>query len=171
MPWYDLGAYSEPGTRLMGHGGGTGGYATFIGFDVEQRRGIVVLSNQKSIHSSVVGMRILQHARLTGIDADKLMPVRKIDGGAGLALEVDPSKKGVRVTSVIPRSPAASAGIAAGSTIYAINDMPTAGKALTQCAAMIHGPANTTLKLLLAGPGDASRKSVELMRRSFLIDE
>ena len=49
MPWYDSAVYSPPGSDLLGHGGGTAGFATFIGFDKLQRRGIVILSNQVRI--------------------------------------------------------------------------------------------------------------------------
>src|SRR5205085_10572945 len=40
MPWYDLAAHNPPGSDLTGHGGGTGGFASFIGFDKQQHRGV-----------------------------------------------------------------------------------------------------------------------------------
>jgi serine-type D-Ala-D-Ala carboxypeptidase/endopeptidase len=55
MPWYDQATYDPSGSQLLGHGGGTGGFASFIGLDTKQRRGVVVLSNQQRIHSSCWG--------------------------------------------------------------------------------------------------------------------
>src|SRR5258708_3668211 len=65
MPWYDQNAFNPPGTELLGHGGGTLGSAAFIGFDKKQRRGVVILSNQRYCHSSTVGWTILQGLPLT----------------------------------------------------------------------------------------------------------
>jgi serine-type D-Ala-D-Ala carboxypeptidase/endopeptidase len=55
LPWYDQAVYNPPGTELLGHAGGTPGGNSFVGFDLQQRRGVVVLTNQKRIHSSSVG--------------------------------------------------------------------------------------------------------------------
>jgi serine-type D-Ala-D-Ala carboxypeptidase/endopeptidase len=60
MPWFNLGVYQPPGTQLLGHSGGTGGYSNFIGFDKQRRRGVVVLSNQTTFSSSTIGWLLLQ---------------------------------------------------------------------------------------------------------------
>jgi hypothetical protein len=39
----------QPGTRIISHGGGTGGYQSFVGFDEMGRRGVVVLSSGRRI--------------------------------------------------------------------------------------------------------------------------
>src|SRR5205085_12627194 len=80
MPWYDQAAYNAPETELLGHGGGTGGCSAFIGFDRLQRHGVIVLSNQRNIHSSSVGWRILQVAPLSGSDPATLQPLREYVG-------------------------------------------------------------------------------------------
>jgi serine-type D-Ala-D-Ala carboxypeptidase/endopeptidase len=43
LPWMDRSQSDQTGTELLGHAGGTGGYETFIGFDKQHRRGVVVL--------------------------------------------------------------------------------------------------------------------------------
>src|SRR5437879_6380518 len=65
IPWYDWGVWLSPGTEILGHGGGTAGFSTFIGFDRKQRRGVVVLSNQKALHASPIGCAVLQRLPLT----------------------------------------------------------------------------------------------------------
>src|SRR5436309_2970370 len=65
MAWFDQEVYQPPGMELLGHGGGTGGYSAFIGFDKKQRRGVAVLANQTTFHSSAVGWAVLQRLPLT----------------------------------------------------------------------------------------------------------
>ena len=72
MPRYDSSAYKPPGSRLMGHAGGTGGASSFIVLDTEAHRGVVVLSNQSA---SKFGWRILQCANLANLDPVTMTPV------------------------------------------------------------------------------------------------
>jgi hypothetical protein len=37
----------EPGTKIISHGGGTGGAQSFVGFDAARRRGVVILFNAR----------------------------------------------------------------------------------------------------------------------------
>ena len=60
LPWFDEGVWCPSGSQFLGHGGGTGGYNSFVGFDLLKRRGVVVLTNQSRIHAPMVGWRILQ---------------------------------------------------------------------------------------------------------------
>ena len=38
-----------PGTEIVSHGGGTGGYESFVGFDKVRRHGVVVLFNGRRV--------------------------------------------------------------------------------------------------------------------------
>ena len=170
MPWYDQDSYSPPGLHLLGHAGATGGYTTFIGFDTEQRRGVVVLSNQSSIQSQMVGWRILQHARLSGIDPLKLQTVRRVVG-TGIVLASDPAGIGVRISAIVPRSPAAAAGLAAGATVEAVDGVQTHGKTLAECITLIRGSADTNVRLAIAATEQKPATTIELHKGAFLTDE
>jgi CubicO group peptidase (beta-lactamase class C family) len=170
MPWNDHGAYSPPGSDLTGHGGGTGGFATFIGLDKQQRRGVVVLSNQERIHSSILGFRILQHARLDRLDPVKMMHVQQITG-VGLVLGVDEQSHMLVVKGTQPKSPSARANVVAGSIIESIDGVPTAGKTLPENAALIRGESGTIVQLALKEPNESEPKTVKITREKFLIGE
>jgi len=58
----------EHDLRIVWHNGGTGGYRTFAGFDLAQRRGAVVLSNS-DVSADDIGFHLLDPAR-------ELTPVR-----------------------------------------------------------------------------------------------
>lgn len=166
MPWYDQAAYNPPGTEFFGHGGGTGGSATFIGFDRLKHRGVVVLSNQKDIHSSDVGWRILQGAPLNGVDATAMMPVREIVG-IGTSLDLDKKTHALRITKIIPDSPAAKAGVAAGLIVEKIDGIPTTGKSMADCLRLLRGEAGTKVRLELAKEDHSQTNTVELTRQKF----
>ena len=168
MPWYGSGVYQPAGSNLLGHAGGTGGFSSFVGLDLGRRCGVVVLSNQtQQISPQNLGWRILQHATLNGIDVKTMSPQREIVGiGAGLAFD---KLKLLRVISVVPNSPTAEAGIGKGSVVEKINDVPTYGKTIGECLALIRGPAGKQVRLELA---DASGGKVyELTTRKFFLDQ
>src|SRR6185312_14860030 len=144
--WYDQAVYNPPGTELLGHAGGTGGCSTFIGFDRLQRRGVVVLSNQRKIHSSSVGWRILHNAPLSGLDATTMQPLREYVA-TGLSFDVDKQTGLLRITKVYPNSPAAEAGLSPGLTIQRINGVTTAGKSTADCTELMRGPVGTRVRL------------------------
>lgn len=164
MPWYDQNVQNPPGSRLIGHAGGTGGYVSFIGLDLMQHRGVVVLSSQVKIHSSAVGWRILQGAGLSGIAAEKLSPVHEIVG-VGLALAMDPATHKVQVQGVTPGSPASDAKIEPGVFVRSIGGQPTVGKDLSGCVALLRGPAGTAVSFVLATGDGRDVREVELIRR------
>jgi CubicO group peptidase (beta-lactamase class C family) len=172
MPWYDDGVYQPPGMELLGHGGGTGGYSAFIGFDVKKRRGVVVLLNQTGgkLQSSTLGWRILQRARLTGVDARTMMPVREIVG-IGTALDLDQRTRTLRITRILPDSPASRAGLSAGLAVKTIDGSPAAGKSLAECVGLLRGPVGTKVRLELTDSGREKTNTVELTRQRFLIDQ
>lgn len=53
---------SESGTRIIRHGGGTGGAQSFVGFDAARRRGVVILFNaRRVIDVESLGMFLLKN--------------------------------------------------------------------------------------------------------------
>ena len=169
MPWMDEGVYNPPGTELLGHGGGTFGSRSFIAFDKKKRRGVVVLKNQLGgIRSGEVAWRILQNAPLNGVDAGTLTAVHEYVG-SGVALGVDKQTSTVRITKVLPNTPASQAGLTAGLIVQKIDDIPTAGKSIESCASLIRGEAGTAVRLELVNPERLETNRVELTRQKFLI--
>jgi CubicO group peptidase (beta-lactamase class C family) len=168
LPWFDEGVWCPSGSKLLGHGGGTGGYNSFVGFDLLKRRGVVVLTNQSRIHSSMLGWRILQRARLEGLDAEKMVPVREMIG-AGITLESDATNGAIRITRIFPNSPAAAAGLTSGLVVKSINDIVAAGKSITECLQILRGPLGSKLRLELNDP-QGKTTTVELVRQKFRIE-
>ena len=166
MPWYDQSVYNPPGTEFFGHGGGTAGSSTFIGFDKRQHRGVVVLSNQNTIHSSTVGWRILQCAPLNGMNARTMQPVREYVGG-GIAFDLDKQTGTLRITKVYPNTSAALAGLSPGLIIQKIDGIPTAGKSLADCLAIARGTVGTKIRLELITLDGSQTNAVELTRQKF----
>jgi hypothetical protein len=170
MPWFDEGVFNPAGSELLGHSGGRCGCNSFVGFDLKQHVGVVVLTNQSNIHSSMLGWRMLQHARLNGVNPVTMAPLREING-AGVALDIDPQSSLPRVTKVFVNSPAQKAGLTVGRIIHSINGVPTANKNLAECVEMVRGKSGTLLKLELADAGQNQTESIELLREKFLLDD
>jgi serine-type D-Ala-D-Ala carboxypeptidase/endopeptidase len=171
MPWVDQGVYNPPGMELLGHAGGTAGYSAFIGFDKHNRRGVVVLANQQGrFSSSSIGWRILQHARLSGKDIASMMPIRwRV--GIGTGLEIDEKTHTLRITKILPNSPASQAGLSTGLIVQKIDDAPTAGKSLAECTSFIRGAADTKVRLELVDLQQKHTSTVELTRQRYLTEE
>jgi CubicO group peptidase (beta-lactamase class C family) len=165
MPWYDQAVYIPPGMDLLGHGGGTGGSSTFIGFDRRQRRGVVVLSNQKSLSASPIGWTLLQQMPLTPESGRQF--VREIVG-LGTALATDGQTGLLRITKVFPKSPAGEHGLTAGLLIQQINGTRVVGKTLAECLGLMGGPAGTKVRLEVVNPERNETSTVELTRGKFL---
>jgi CubicO group peptidase (beta-lactamase class C family) len=164
MPWMDQNAFNPPGTELLGHAGGTLGSATFIGFDKKQRRGVVVLSNQRYCHSSTVGWTILQGEPLTKESGTRM--VLEL-AGIGATLDIDKETQLVQITKVFPKTPAFNAGLTNGLLIQRINDQSTLGKTPDACAQLIRGPVGSTLRLEIINPSRNETNTVELTRQKF----
>ena len=164
MPWVDQRVFNPPGTELLGHGGGTLGSTAFIGFDKLQRRGVVVLTNQRYCHAPTVGWTILQGLPLTQESFTKM--VLEI-AGIGAALDVDKNTKLLQITKVFPESPASTAGFFAGLLIQKINGQPTLDKTPDACAQLIRGPVGTKVRLEIIDPFRNETNTVELTRQKF----
>ena len=168
LPWFDEGVWNPPGSDLLGHAGGRCGSNSFVGFDLKQRVGVVVLTNQSRIHSSMLGWRILQRAHLDGLNAVRMVPVRDVVG-IGAVLDLDEKSKELRITGAIADSPADKAGLSGGIVVHAIDGISTTGKNLADCLNLFHGAEGTTIRLeILDREGKA--KTVELTRQKYRID-
>jgi D-alanyl-D-alanine-carboxypeptidase/D-alanyl-D-alanine-endopeptidase len=167
MPWYDDRAYQTPEMDFRGHAGGTAAFSAFAGFDLKRRRGVVVLANQKT-RSQNIGWRILQNASLQHTDAATAAPILEIVG-IGTSIAIDKDTKSILITKIIPNSPAAKAGLAAGLSIQKIDDTQTTGLSLSECMKLLAGPAGSKVRLALVDSKSKESKSVELTRQKFLI--
>jgi CubicO group peptidase (beta-lactamase class C family) len=164
MPWVDQNAFNPPGTELLGHGGGTLGSAAFIGFDKKQRRGVVILSNQRYCHSSTVGWTILQGQPLTKESGTRM--VLEL-AGIGASLGVDKDTQLLQITKVFPKTPAFNAGLSNGLLIQKINEQSTIGKTPDDCVQLIRGPVGSKIRLEIINPIRNETNTVELTRQKF----
>jgi carboxyl-terminal processing protease len=78
---------------------------------------------------------------------------------SGIGLSVVAVKKGLRVASVFPRSPAEQAGIAAGDTIVSVEGRSIAGESSGEATKKIKGPEGTEVTI-----GVRDRKSGKVRR-------
>lgn len=168
MPWYDQHAYQPPGSDFRGHGGGTNGFSTFVGFDIKNRRGVVVLSNAIFSRSSAIGWRILQGASLQGLSTTAAQPVIEVVG-VGAALAIDADSKSLQIFQVIPNSPAAEAGLTDGLIIQQIDDVVTAGMSIEAGRKLLGGPAGSRVRVVVVDPKSKLSRTVALTRKKFLI--
>ena len=165
MAWYDRGEGYQLGMELRGHAGATGGYETFIGFDKKQRRGVVVLCNQQGgLSPETLGWLLLKGVRLSREIAIGLSPATNAVG-IGVALDFDAKTRIVRITRVIPHSPASESGLSAGLIVQRIDEVSTADKSLTECVGRIRGKPGTKVRLELFDPKQNATNLVELTRR------
>jgi hypothetical protein len=168
MAWMDSSIYQPPGTELLMHAGGISGYSTFIGFDKKQRRGIVVLASQRGgvagLHPTTIGCALLQRRPLTRESATQLV----LDlVGIGVGLDLDEKTRAPRITKIIPNSPTSLAGVSAGLIMQKIDGIPTAGKTIAECVALIRGPPGTKVRLELLDPVQNKTTTVEITRQRF----
>jgi len=169
MPWMDQCVFNPPGSQILGHAGGTDGYSVFIGLDLAQHRGVVVLTNQKAVRPTGIGWRILQRAPLAGLDPTKIYGIRNVVG-LGVALDLDKKTGALRIAEILPESPASRAGLSAGLIVQSIDGVKPPAKNLAECLKLIGGPEGTTVRLALADQA-GKQSNVELTRAKFKIDK
>jgi serine-type D-Ala-D-Ala carboxypeptidase/endopeptidase len=166
MDWVDRAAYQPPGMDLLGHAGGAGSYHAFVGFDHKQRRGVVVLSTANNLSVEAIGWTLLQRLPLTRQSASQF--AHEIVG-LGFVFEVDKHTQTLRMTRVFPNSPASQAGLSAGIIIQKIENVPTAGKTIAECAALLRANGNPKVGLELVNLERKETNTVELTRGKFVI--
>ncbi len=71
----------QSGTRIISHGGGTGGSQSFVGFDVTRRRGVVVLFNgRRVIDVESLGMFLLKNEWGSGRQSPEIQFTNRVPG-------------------------------------------------------------------------------------------
>jgi len=85
-------------------------------------------------------------------------------GGVGLVLGVENETQAVKITRVLPNSPAAKAGLVAGGVLHKIGDTVVDGKSMSDCVALIRGPIGTTVALEVTDPATHTNRQVEVTR-------
>ena len=165
MDWVDRGAYQPPGMELLGHAGGAGSYHAWVGFDKKQRRGVVVLTTANDVSSEAIGWTLLQRLPLKGGNANEFA---KEIVGLGFAFGLDEKTHTLLVTKVYPESPASQAGLSAGLIIQKIENVPTTGKAVAECAILLRANGSPKVRLELVNAERKETNTVELTRGKFL---
>jgi CubicO group peptidase (beta-lactamase class C family) len=165
MDWTDRGAFQPPGMQLLGHAGGAGSYHAWVGFDMKQHRGVVVLSTANDLSVEAIGWTLLQQKPLTP-DSAKDFEHELV--GIGVALDLDEQTKSLVITKVFANSPAAQAGLSPGLIIQKIGDTPLEGKTLADSIKLLRGSAGTKVQLVVIEPAGKTN-SVEITRQKFLI--
>jgi carboxyl-terminal processing protease len=84
--------------------------------------------------------------------------------GIGVALDFDAKTRTVRITKVIPDSPASESGLSPGLVVQRIDGVAT-GKSLTESVGRIRGNPGTKVRLELFDPKQNATNLVELTRR------
>lgn len=82
--------------------------------------------------------------------------------GIGVTMILD--EKGALVTSVFANSPAYRSGLKSGDVIISVNGTDIGGMSLTQIAAIIKGPINSSLEIEIMENGMGEPKKIELIR-------
>jgi S1-C subfamily serine protease len=151
--------------ELLGHAGGAGSYHAWVGFDKKQRRGVVVLTTANGLSSEAIGWTLLQRLPLNPESAAEFA---KEIVGLGFAYGLDKKTHTLLVTKVYPQSPASQAGLSAGLIIQKIDNVPTAGKTVAECAALLRANGAPKVRLELVNPERKRTNAVELTRGKFL---
>ena len=82
----------------------------------------------------------------------------QIEGNfVGLGVELKAKNGGLVIVGVITGSPAKKAGVRVGDRILSVDGRSTAEVSTEQAANMLQGPEGTTVKLILAAPGENPR--------------
>ena len=165
MDWVDRGAYQPPGMELLGHAGGAGSYHAWVGFDKKQSRGVVVLTTANDVSSEAIGWTLLQRLPLKRESANEFA---KEIVGLGFAFDLDNKTHTILVTRVYPQSPASQAGLSAGLIIQKIENVPTAGKTVAECAVLLRANGSPKVRLELVNQERKETNTVELTRGKFL---
>src|SRR3954454_15191362 len=87
-------------------------------------------------------------------DPKQYAAFQKVSEGqfSGVGINVTPEKRGLRVASTFPDTPARKAGIKRGDIIVAVGKTSLAGKSTDQSSALIQGKAGTQVTLTIPAP-------------------
>jgi CubicO group peptidase (beta-lactamase class C family) len=167
MDWVDRGVLQPSGSQLLGHAGGAGSYHAFVGFDTKQHHGVVVLSTDNEISVEAIGFTLLLGKPLRPENAHQFEHQLV---GIGVALQADPQKRGLRIFRIIPKSPAADAGLLVGDVIHKTDDQSLEGKSIADSVKLLRGDIGTTVMLEVIG-ADGQTRTIEVTRRPFAVGQ
>jgi S1-C subfamily serine protease len=152
---------------VIAHGGGVPGYSSRFVLAVDARVGVYVVANAGNVHTAVGMLADLAVDLLRGKEIGTGLVRETV--GIGTALAVDENAGLVRVTEVIPKSPASRAGLSGGLVLQRVNGVAVEGKTLPECVELLRGPIGTTVRLELVKPGGGAPMTVELTRQRFRV--
>lgn len=165
MDWVDRGAYQPAGMDLLGHAGGAGSYHAWVGFDMKQRRGVVVLSTSSDFSVEAIGWAILQRLPLT---RDSARMIARETVGLGFAFDLEKRSNTFQITKVFANSPASRAGLKIGLVIEKIAGIPTARKTVAECLTLLRS-GSPKVQLQLVDPQLTATNIVVVKRGKYLL--
>ena len=112
-----------------------------------------------------IGWTILQRRLLTG---DSRKEFARYLTGLGFAFDLDKQTQTLRVTKVFADSPASQAKLVAGLMIQRIENVPTAGKSVTECLRLLHANSNPNVRLELVDLERNATNVVVVTRGKFM---
>ncbi len=83
---------------------------------------------------------------------------------SGIGTTVAPAKKGLRIMTVFPRSPADEAGLEPGDVIVSVEGESIAGQSLAEATKRIKGPEGTQVTLGVRGGKSGNVRELEITR-------
>lgn len=86
----------------------------------------------------------------------------------GFAFDLDKKTHMLVLTKVYPKSPASQAGLSAGLLIQEIENVPTAGKTVAECALLLRANGSPKVRLEPVNPERKQTNTVELTRGTLL---
>ena len=84
----------------------------------------------------------------------------KAIGGIGVMIEPDATSGEVRISYVLPSTPAERAGVQVGDVITAVNGTPTKGRGVEGVSSMLRGQSGTAVSVSLQRTGNPSTLSI-----------
>jgi len=114
------------------------------------------------------GMKIITFLVASSMLLSGVLAAEELSG-VGLALVQQSQGDRPQVKAVLPRSPAASAGIEPGAILLAINGTNTAGMSIKECTTLIRGPEGTKVTLEMAGPKGTITNAYTLVRKKIAV--
>jgi CubicO group peptidase (beta-lactamase class C family) len=153
--------------RLLTHAGGVPGYSTNFILAIDSKVGVYVASNAGRVHLPMRYLAQLSIDLMLGKELGKGL-VREIVGiGTGLA--ADETTGLLRITDILPNSPASQAGLTADLRIEKVNGVSVQGKSVQECLAIIAGAVGTKVTLEVCNSDRTEANTVELTRQKFLV--
>jgi carboxyl-terminal processing protease len=131
-----------------------------------RKTGPIELGNA-SLQGMVHELRRRNHDRFTEYFSPENLESfnQQIEGRfSGIGLSVSSVKRGLRVETVFPRSPAAEAGVGVGEVVVSVNGRSIAGESSTEATKRIKGPEGTKVTVGVFDPKTKKTRQLTLTR-------